>query len=83
MGGLNYGVIALISGRSQESMKERFLSALKEFVIDIKDTQEILIEGRVILAISFFCDPAHISAIEKDLSSIAESLNLDLAFDPL
>ena len=83
MGGLNHGVIALISGRSQESIKERFLSALKDFVIDVKSAQEILIEGRVILAISLFCDPAHIGAIEKDISLLAETLNLDLAFDPL
>jgi hypothetical protein len=83
MAGLSHRTITLISGASSTSVKELFLAALNEFVVEIVDTQEILIEGRVIFAMSFRCDPAHLLSIENDLQKICDRRSLDFAIEPL
>ena len=83
MAGLSHRAITVISGASSTSVKELFLTALNEFVVEIIDAQEILIEGRVILAVSFRCDPAHLLSIEKDLQKICDERSLDFAIEPL
>lgn len=75
--------IVLISGHSSESITTRFTQALGEYLVQIIDTQEILMSGRVILAIDFAHDPAHLPAIEADLTALARASGLDVAVDEI
>lgn len=75
--------IVLISGHSNESITTRFAQALGEYLVRINDTQEILMSGRVILAIDFSHDPAHLPAIEADLTALARTAGLDVAVDEI
>ena len=40
---------------------------LKPFTLSILDRQEILMAGRMILALEIELDPAHLDAVESDL----------------
>lgn len=73
--------ILLVSGQSSISVIAEFGKALGEYVVSINDRQEILMCGRVIAAIDFACDPAHLPAIDADLLALARSKGLDLAIE--
>jgi len=75
--------ILLISGKSSSSITDEFSKALKEFSVEVSDSQEILMSGRVILAIEFHFDPAHLNAIEDELGELARAKSLDLATEIL
>jgi len=75
--------ILLISGKSSSSIADEFSKALKEFAVEVSDSQEILMSGRVILAIEFQYDPAHLNAIEYELGELARAKALDLATEIL
>jgi hypothetical protein len=49
----------------------------------VSDSQSIALSGRVIIALEIELDPAHASAIEKDLVSILRAKNFDVAVEIL
>ncbi len=59
--------IILISGAASQVPNQLVDETLKPFTLSILDRQEILMAGRMILALEIELDPAHLDAVESDL----------------
>ena len=59
--------IILISGAASQVPNQFVDETLKPFTLSILDRQEILMAGRMILALQIELDPAHLDAVESDL----------------
>jgi hypothetical protein len=59
--------IILISGAASQVPNQLVDETLKPFTLSILDRQEILMAGRMILALQIELDPAHLDAVESDL----------------
>ena len=59
--------IILISGAASQVPNQLIDETLKPFTLSILDRQEILMAGRMILALEIELDPAHLDAVESDL----------------
>jgi len=59
--------IILISGAASQVPNQLVNETLKPFTLSILDRQEILMAGRMILALEIELDPAHLDAVEADL----------------
>ena len=59
--------IILISGATSQVPNQLVDETLKPFTLSILDRQEILMAGRMILALEIELDPAHLDAVEADL----------------
>ena len=49
---------------------------LKPFTLSILDRQEILMAGRMILALEIELDPAHLDAVESDLIKALDKFDI-------
>lgn len=77
----NFTGLILVTGVSAPGIEAAILETLAPFTINILDKQSMDIRDRYFLAIHFSLDKAHAKAIEKDLMSTAEKLNVDLVVD--
>lgn len=59
--------IILISGAASQVPNQLVNETLKPFTLSILDRQEILMAGRMILALEIELDPPHLEAVESDL----------------
>ncbi|NCU82383.1 MAG: hypothetical protein EBV67_01430 [Actinobacteria bacterium] len=59
--------IILISGAASQAPNQLVDETLKPFTLSILDRQEILMAGRMILALEIELDRAHLDAVEADL----------------
>ena len=59
--------IILISGAASQVPNQLVDETLKPFTLSILDRQEILMAGRMILALEIELDRAHLDAVEADL----------------
>jgi hypothetical protein len=59
--------IILISGAASQVPNQLVDETLKPFTLSILDRQEILMAGRMILALEIELDPPHLEAVESDL----------------
>jgi hypothetical protein len=59
--------IILISGAASQVPNQLVDETLKPFTLSILDRQEILMAGRMILALEIELDPPHLDAVESDL----------------
>ena len=59
--------IILISGVASQVPNQIVEETLNPFTLSILDRQEILMAGRLILALEIELDPAHLDAVESDL----------------
>ena len=59
--------IILISGAACQVPNQLVDETLKPFTLSILNRQEILMAGRMILALEIELDPAHLDAVESDL----------------
>ena len=73
--------IILISGAASQVPNQLVDETLKPFTFTTLDRQELLMAGRMILALEIELDPAHLDAIESDLVSALD--HLDVACDLL
>ena len=73
--------IILISGAASQVPNQLVDETLKPFTFATLDRQEILMASRMILALEIELDPAHLDAIESDLVSALD--HLDVACDLL
>ena len=73
--------IILISGAASQVPNLLVDETLKPFTFTTLDRQEILMADRMILALEIELDPAHLDAIESDLVSALD--HLDVACDLL
>lgn len=73
--------LILISGIDAPGVTQALFACLEPFAITILDIEQVVIRGRLILTALISLDPAHGSAIEKDLLAKTNQLGLDLAID--
>ena len=78
---LEHTGLILISGIDAPGVTQALFACLEPFAITILDIEQVVIRGRLILTAFISLDPAHESAIEKDLLERTNQLGLDLAID--
>jgi phosphoserine phosphatase len=71
--------LILLSGVDAPGITESLFASLSPFAVNILDIEQVVIRGRVILTVLISCNPAHAKAIEADLESCAQSLEVDIA----
>lgn len=76
-----YNGLISISGVDAPGVTQALFNALQEFSVEVLDIEQVVIRGRLILTTLISLDPAHASAIEKDLFAAIAPLGLDLALD--
>ena len=73
--------LILISGVDAPGVTQALFATLEPFAVTILDIEQVVIRGRLILTTLIALDPAHASAIERDLVETTIKLGLDLAID--
>jgi hypothetical protein len=68
--------IILISGAASQVPNQLVDETLKPFTLSILDRQEILMAGRMILALEIELDPAHLDAVESDLIKALDEFDI-------
>jgi hypothetical protein len=68
--------IILISGAASQVPNQLVSETLKPFTLSILDRQEILMAGRMILALEIELDPAHLDAVESDLVKALDKFDI-------
>jgi hypothetical protein len=68
--------IILISGAASQVPNHLVDETLKPFTLSILDRQEILLAGRMILALEIELDPAHLDAVESDLMKALDKFDI-------
>jgi hypothetical protein len=68
--------IILISGAASQVPNQLVNETLKPFTLSILDRQEILMAGRMILALEIELDPAHLDAVESDLVKALDKFDI-------
>lgn len=68
--------IILISGAASQVPNQLVDETLKPFTLSILDRQEILMAGRMILALQIELDPAHLDAVESDLLKALDKFDI-------
>lgn len=68
--------IILISGAASQVPNQLVNETLKPFTLSILDRQEILMAGRMILALEIELDPAHLDAVESDLIKALDKFDI-------
>jgi hypothetical protein len=68
--------IILISGAASQVPNQSVDETLKPFTLSILDRQEILMAGRMILALEIELDPAHLDAVESDLIKALDEFDI-------
>ena len=71
--------LLLFSGVDAPGQSDSIFSALASYSIDIIDIEQVVISKRLLLTILISLDPAHSSAIERELHVVATEKNLDFA----
>ena len=69
----------LLTGEDKPGLAHSLFEALSPFSVAIVDIDQIIIKERLILTVQISLNPAHQGAIEEDLNSLAESLQVDIA----
>ena len=72
--------IILISGAASQVPNQLVDETLKPFTLSILDRQEILMAGRMILALEIELDPAHLDAVEADLLKALDKFDVACEF---
>ncbi len=71
--------LILLTGSDSATLELSLFETLAPFAIKVLDIEEVITQGRIILATVITCSPAHIKAIESDLDSLAMRLKVDIA----
>jgi len=71
--------LILLTAEDKPGLAHSLFEALSPFSVAVVDIDQIIIKERLILTVQISLNPAHQSAIEEDLNSLAESLQVDIA----
>ena len=71
--------LLLFSGVDAPGQSDAIFTALASYSIEIIDIEQVVIQKRLLLTILIAVDPAHTDSIEKEMSQVAASKNLDFA----
>lgn len=74
-----YTGLVLVSGEDRPGITEALFTTLAQFSLSIIDVEQVVIRSRLILTILITLDKAHAQAVEDDLSTQGEHLDLDVA----
>jgi phosphoserine phosphatase len=74
-----YTGLVLVSGEDRPGITEALFTTLAPFSLSIVDVEQVVIRSRLILTILITLNKAHAQAVEDDLNTQAESLDLDIA----
>lgn len=75
----HYTGLVLVSGEDRPGITEALFTTLAPFSLSIIDVEQVVIRSRLILTILITLDKAHAQAVEDDLSTQGEHLDLDVA----
>ena len=75
----HFSGLILLTGEDKPGLAHALFEALSPFSVVVIDLDQIIIKGRLILTVQISLNPAHQSAIEDDLTSLASSLDVDIA----
>jgi phosphoserine phosphatase len=80
-GNLKHSGLILVSGVDTPGITERLFNTLSPFQIQVIDFEQVVIRDRLLLTVLISLDPAHQSAVEKDLVEAFTGTELDVAID--
>ena len=71
--------LILLTGEDKPGLAHSLFEALSPFSVAVIDIDQIIIKERLILTVQISLNQAHQNAIEEDLNSLAQILNVDIA----
>ena len=71
--------LILLTGEDKPGLAHSLFEALSPFSVAVIDVDQIIIKERLILTVQISLNQAHQNAIEEDLNSLAQTLNVDIA----
>jgi len=71
--------LILLTGEDKLGLAHSLFEALSPFSVAVIDIDQIIIKDRLILTVQISLNQAHQNAIEEDLNSLAQTLNVDIA----
>jgi phosphoserine phosphatase len=71
--------LILLSGVDKPGITEGLFATLAPFAVTILDIEQVVIRERVILTVLLAVNPAHAKAIEADLDTCSQRLEVDIA----
>lgn len=71
--------LILLTGQDKPGLAHALFEALSPFSVAVMDIDQIIIKDRLILTVQISLNPAHQSAIEEDLNTLAANLEVDIA----
>ena len=71
--------LILLTGEDKPGLAHSLFEALSPFSVAVIDVDQIIIGDRLILTLQISLNPAHQSAIDADLNSLATTLEVDIA----
>jgi phosphoserine phosphatase len=71
--------LILLTGQDKPGLAHALFEALAPFSVAVMDIDQIIIKDRLILTVQISLNPAHQSAIEDDLNTLATNLEVDIA----
>jgi len=71
--------LILLTGEDKPGLAHSLFEALSPFSVAVIDIDQIIIKDRLILTVQISLNQAHQNAIEEDLNSLAQTLNVDIA----
>ena len=71
--------LILLTGEDKPGLAKSLFEALSPFSVAVVDIDQIIIKQRLILTVEISLNPAHQSAIEEDLNTLAQNLIVDIA----
>jgi len=71
--------LILLTGEDKVGISKALFETLSPFSVSVIDIDQIIIKQRLILTVQILLNPAHQVAIEADLNTLAEELQVDIA----
>ena len=71
--------LILLTGEDKPGLAHSLFEALSPFSVAVIDIDQIIIKDRLILTVQISLNQAHQNAIEEDLNSLAQTLEVDIA----
>ncbi len=71
--------LILLTGEDKAGISKALFEVLSPFAVSVIDIDQIIIKQRLILTVQILLNPAHQEAIEADLNTLAEELQVDIA----
>lgn len=71
--------LILLTGEDKEGISKALFETLSPFAVSVIDIDQIIIKQRLILTVQIQLNPDHKEAIEADLNTLADQLQVDIA----